>query len=110
MGINWSNVGSGLSTVMSTLSNLNISGSTAQSILGSIGLASNPNESVELQICQSIMLAMAQPTLQQALVMKLVTEQGIPQDAATLAMTSSVPGANIPQIMLEVEQLIKQGG
>jgi hypothetical protein len=108
--INWSSIGSTLSTVAMTLSSLNITGSTAQSILGAVGLASNPNESAELQVCQSIMLGMANPTLVSALVMKLVTEQGIPQDAAELAMTASQPGADIPKIMLEVETLIKQGG
>ena len=110
MAINWTSIGSTLSGVSSTLSSLGITGQTASTILGSIGLSSNPNESVELQICQSILMASANPAMQQALTMKLVTEQGIPQDAANLAMTLLNPGTNIAQVVLEIEQLIKQGG
>lgn len=108
--INWSSIGSTLSGVSSTLSSLGISGSTASTILGAIGLSSNPNESAELAICGSILMGAANPALLQALTMKLVTEQGIPQDAAALAMTLLQPGVNIPQTVLEIEQLIKQGG
>jgi hypothetical protein len=107
---NWSLIGTTLAGVSSTLSGLGITGSTASTILGAIGLSSNPNKSAELAICQSILMATANPALEQALVMKLATEQGIPQDAAALAMTLLQPGANIPQVVLEIEQLIKQGG
>ena len=48
--------------------------------------------------------------LVQALTMKLVTEQGIPQDAASIAMTLLQPGVDIPQTIIEIETLIKQGG
>ena len=108
--INWSSVGSNLSGVMSTLTSLGVTGTSASQILGSIGLASNPNQSAELAICGSILMGMANPMMLQALTMKLVTEQGIPQDAAALAMTLLQPGTNIPQVVLEIEQLIKQGG
>jgi hypothetical protein len=108
--VNWSSIGSSLSGVASTLSSLGISGSSASTILGSIGLSTNPNQSAELSICASILMGMANPMLVQALTMKLVTEQGIPQDAAALAMTLLQPGVNIPQVVLEIEQLIKQGG
>jgi hypothetical protein len=110
MSANWSSIGSSIGSIATGLSSLGITGSTAQSILGLVGLSTNPNESAELSICQSILMAQANPTIQQALLMKLVTEQGIPQDAAALAMTLAAPGANVPQIVLEVEQLIKQGG
>jgi hypothetical protein len=110
MAINWSAIGTNLSGVASTLSNLGITGTSASQILGSIGLSANPNQSAELAICASILMGMANPVLVQALTMKLVTEQGIPQDAAALAMTLLQPGVNIPQTVLEIETLIKQGG
>ena len=108
--VNWSAIGTSLSGVATTLSSLGITGSSASSILGAIGLSANPNQSAELAICSSILMGMANPMLVQALTMKLVTEQGIPQDAAALAMTLLQPGINIPQVVLEIEQLIKQGG
>ncbi len=110
MSVNWTSIGNTLSGVSTTLSSLGISGSTAQTILGAIGLSSNPNESAELAVCGSILMAAANPALLQALTTKLVTEQGIPNDAAALAMTLMQPGVNIPQVVLEIEQLIKQGG
>jgi hypothetical protein len=110
MSVNWSAIGTSLSGVATTLSSLGISGSSASAILGSIGLSANPNQSAELAICGSILMGMANPMLVQALTMKLVTEQGIPQDAASIAMTLLQPGVNIPQTILEIETLIKQGG
>lgn len=110
MSVNWSSIGTSLSGVASTLNSLGISGTSASQILGSIGLSANPNQSAELAICASILMGMANPMLVQALTMKLVTEQGIPQDAAALAMTLLQPGVNIPQTVLEIETLIKQGG
>jgi hypothetical protein len=108
--INWSAIGTSLSGVASTLNSLGITGANAGTILGAIGLSANPNQSSELAICSSILMGMANPMLVQALTMKLVTEQGIPQDAAALAMTLLQPGTNIPQTVLEIETLIKQGG
>lgn len=108
--INWSAIGTSLSSVATTLNSLGITGANASAILGSIGLSANPNQSAELAICSSILMGMANPILVQALTMKLVTEQGIPQDAAALAMTLLQPGVNIPQTVLEIETLIKQGG
>lgn len=108
--VNWSAIGSNLSGVQTTLSNLGITGTSASAILGSIGLSANPNQSAELAICGSILMGMANPVMVQALTMKLVTEQGIPQDAAALAMTLLQPGVNIPQTVLEIETLIRQGG
>ena len=110
MSVNWSAIGTSLSGVTSTLSSLGITGQSASQILGSIGLSANPNQSAELAICSSILMGMANPMLVQALTMKLVTEQGIPQDAASIAMTLLQPGVNIPQTIIEIETLIKQGG
>ena len=110
MSVNWSAIGTSLSGVATTLNSLGISGTSASQILGSIGLAANPNQSAELAICGSILMGMANPMLVQALTMKLVTEQGIPASAASLAMTLLTPGTDIPARVLEIEQLIKQGG
>lgn len=110
MGVNWSNIGTTISGVTSALSAAGVSSASFGSILGAIGLSQNPNESAELAICQSILLGAANPALVQALAMKLATEQGIPQDAAELAMTLGTPGVNAVQVVLEIETLIKQGG
>jgi hypothetical protein len=110
MSFNWASIGSTLGGLTTALSNAGVSASSMPSILNAIGLSSNPNESAELAICQQLMMASGNPALVQALVMKLATEQGIPADASQLAMTMLQPGANIAQIALEIEQLIKQGG
>lgn len=110
MALNWSSIVSTLSGLTSALSAAGVSASSMGSILNAIGLASNPNESAEIAICGQLLTAAGNAQLEEALVMKLATEQGIPADAASLAMTILTPGANIPQIVLEVEQLIKQGG
>ena len=41
---------------------------------------------------------------------KLVTEAGIPADAAAIAMTLTQPGVNVATAVLQIEQLIKSGG
>lgn len=112
--INWQSVGSALSGISSTLSSLGISGTTASTILAQIGLTSNPNQTAEIAICQQILtfsaMGVANPSLMAKLSEQLATEQGIPNDAAALALTLMNPGVNIPQTVLEIEQLIKQGG
>jgi hypothetical protein len=110
MSVNWSGIGSTVSGITSALTAAGVSSSSFGSILGAIGLSQNPNESAELSICQSILLGAANPALVNALAIKLATEQGIPQDAAQLAMTLGMPGVNAVQVVLEIEQLIKQGG
>jgi hypothetical protein len=84
------------------------------SILAAIGLSSNPNESAELALCQQILtytaMGAVNPALLSTLAEKLATEQGIPADAGALALTLLNPGVNIPQTILQIEQLIKQGG
>lgn len=110
MSVNWSGIGSTMSGITSALSAAGVSSSSFSSILGAIGLAQNPDESAELAICQSILLGAANPALVAALSVKLATEQGIPADAAALAMTLGSPGINTAQVVLEIETLIKQGG
>lgn len=56
MGINWTGVASNINSITTALSNLNITGTTANTILSAIGLASNPNESEELQVCSQILM------------------------------------------------------
>jgi hypothetical protein len=110
MSFNWSNVGSTLGGLTSALSAAGVSSSSMPSILNAIGLSTNPNESDELALCSQILQAIGNPQLQDALAMKLATERGIPSSAAALAMTLAQPGVNVPQTVMEIEQLIKQGG
>lgn len=114
MSINWNSVGSSLSGVVSALSNLGITGASASSVLAAIGLSSNPNKSAELALCQQILtysaMGAANATLLAKLGDQLATEQGIPADAGALALTLANPGVNVSQVVLEIEQLINQGG
>jgi len=111
MSINWSQVGSITSGLVSALSTAGVSSANMPSILQQIGLLQNPNESAELAICQQILLfSNSQPGLVAQLAMKLATEQGIPPDAATLALSLGQPGVDVAARVLQIEQLIKQGG
>lgn len=110
MSLNWSGIGSTLSGLTTALSAAGVSSTSMGSILNAIGLSSNPNESEEIAICGQLLTASGNVQLQEALAMKLATERGIPADAAALAMTLANPGVNAPQVVLEIEQLIKQGG
>ena len=110
MGINWTGVASNINSITTALSNLNITGTTANSILSAIGLASNPNESEELQVCSQILMFANNPTMVAALATKLATEIGIPQSAAAVAMTLTQPGVDVTAKVLQIETLIKQGG
>ena len=87
-----------------------ITGTTATTILNDIGAASNPNQSEELQLCTQLLMAAGNPALVAALQAKLVTEAGIPADAAAIAMTLTQPGVNVATAVLQIEQLIKSGG
>src|ERR1700677_4502397 len=109
---NWSQVGTTLSGVVSSITAAGVAPGTSafNSILASIGLGQNPNESAELALCSSIMVASGNPMLVSALTQKLATEQGIPPAAATLAMTLITPGTNIAQVVIEIETIIKNGG
>ena len=110
--MNWSTIGTTLSGVVSAVTAAGVTPGSASfnSILASIGLGQNPNQSAELALCSSIMVASGNPMLVSALTQKLATEQGIPPAAATLAMTLLTPGTNIPQVVLEIETIIKNGG
>jgi hypothetical protein len=112
MGINWGNVGTTLGGVVTSITAAGVApGSSAfNSILAAIGLSKNPNESEELALCSSIMVAQGNPMLVSALSTKLATEQGIPAAAATLAMTLATPGTNIAQVVIEIETIIRNGG
>lgn len=110
MSINWAGIAGNLSSITTALSNLNITGTTANSILSAIGLASNPNENEELQICAQILAFANNPAMTATLATKLATEIGIPQSAAAVALTLTQPGIDVAAKVLEIETLIKQGG
>lgn len=110
MSFNWSAVGTTLSGITSALSAAGVSASSVPAILNQIGLASNPNQGEELELCTSLLTAAGNPALIAALQTKLVTEAGIPADAAAIAMTLTQPGTNVPTAVLQIEQLIKSGG
>jgi hypothetical protein len=110
MAINWSNIGTALSSVTTAMTNLGITGTTASNLLGAIGLASNPNMSTEIAICGQILMFSSNPAMLEKLEMTLATEQGIPQAAAALALTLANPGVDIPTRILQIEQIIKNGG
>jgi hypothetical protein len=110
MSINWANVGSTLSGITSTLTSLGITGTTASTILGSIGMASNPNQSAEIATCGQILMFLGNPAMVDRLSMNLASEQGIPQAAAALALTLGQPGVDIPGRIMEIETIIKNGG
>lgn len=111
MALNWSSIGSTLSGVATALGAAGLTPGSANfnSIMGSIGLAMNPNQSEELAICQQIIMYSANPMLLTNLVTKLMTEQGLPMAAAQLASTLLTPGTDIPTRVIQIEQIIKQG-
>lgn len=111
MSINWQSIGSTLSGVTAALNAAGVTSANAVSgILASIGLASNPNQTEELTLCSQIMIAAGNPMLAGALGMKLATEAGIPAAAAAMAVTLGQPGVDIMGRVMQIEQVIKQGG
>ena len=110
MSFNWTSVGSTLAGLTNALSAAGVSSSSMGSILNQIGLSSNPSKSAEIALCGQILTSMGNPQLTQALAIKLATEQGIPASAAALAMTLGQSGVNVAQTVIEIEQLIQQGG
>jgi hypothetical protein len=111
MSLNWGSIGSTLSGLTSSLSALGISATSMPGILNAIGLSANPNQSEEIALCGQILMASyGSPALVSALALKLATEQGIPASAAALAMTLAQPGADVPSRVLQIEQIIRQGG
>ena len=110
MSFNWANVGSIFGTLTTALSAAGVSATNMPNILAQIGAASNPNQSEELSLCSSIMVAAANPALVSALAMKLATEQGIPPAAAAAALQLATPGIDIDAKVLEIESIIRNGG
>ena len=110
MSVNWSNVGSTLSGLSTALGALGVTPTNMGAVLSAIGTASNPNKSAEIAICAQLLQFAGQPAVESELAMRLATEQGIPVQAASLALTLTQPGTDIPTRVLQIEQLINQGG
>jgi hypothetical protein len=110
MSFNWSNIGSTISGISSALSAAGVSAASIPTLLSSIGLASNPNQSEELTLCSQLLMAANNVALAQALAMKLAVEAGIPASAAALAVTLGQPNVDIPTRVMQIEQIIKNGG
>jgi len=109
-GINWSQIGSNISAITTSLGNLGITGATATSIINSIGNASNPNLNDEISICKQILQFNGNPAIVAELSVKLATEVGIPQSAAAVALTLSQPGVDVVTKVMQIETLINSGG
>jgi hypothetical protein len=110
MAFDWAQLGTNLANLTSSLTAAGVTPAAMPNILQQIGLASNPNQSAEIAICGQLLQFSNNPAIEQQLVMKLITEQGLPASAAALAMTLLQPGVDIPSRVLQIEQLIKQGG
>jgi hypothetical protein len=110
MSFDWAAVGNVVGGLTTALTNAGVSATNMPNILAQIGMVANPNKSQELAICAQLLQFAANPAIEQQLVMKLVTEQGIPAAAAAVAMTLTQPGVDIVSKVLQIEQLINQGG
>ena len=110
MAFDWAQLGTNLANLTSSLTAAGVTQAAMPNILQQIGLASNPNQSAEIAICGQLLQFSNNPAIEQQLMMKLITEQGLPTSAAALAMTLLQPGVDIPSRVLQIEQLIKQGG
>jgi hypothetical protein len=110
MAINWANVGNILGGLTGALSAAGVSATSMPNILQQIGLLSNPSEKEELSICAQILVFAGQPQMVAVLANKLAAETGIPAAAAALAIGLTQPGVDIPARVLQIEELIKQGG
>ena len=110
MAFDWAQLGTNLANLTSSLTAAGVTQAAMPNILQQIGLASNPNQSAEIAICGQLLQFSNNPAIEQQLVMNLITEQGLPASAAALAMTLLQPGVDIPSRVLQIEQLIKQGG
>jgi hypothetical protein len=110
MSFNWAQLGTNISALTSDLTAVGVTPANMATALNQIGSLSNPNQSEELALCQQMMLATGNPAMEQLLVGKLVTEQGIPADAAAVAMQLLQPGADVTTKVMQIESLIKSGG
>ena len=110
MSINWSQLATNISSITTALTNAGVSSSNISTVLNQIGAIANPSETEELALCQQMMLAAGNAAELQLLVSKLVTEQGLPADAAAVAMTLLTPGVDVTAKVMQIESLIKSGG
>ena len=109
MSINWPQVGTTIANITSALTSAGVSSSDVPSVLNVVGQLMNPSQSAELQICAQLLQFAGNPQIEGQLAIKLATENGIPPAAASLAMTLTQPGTDIPTRVLQIEQIIKQG-
>ena len=107
---NWGNIGSIIGGITAALANAGVSQQNMPNILQQIGLLANPNKQEELAICSQILVFAGQPQMVAVLSQKLASENGIPPAAAALAIGLSNPGVDIPARVLQIEELIRQGG
>jgi hypothetical protein len=110
MSFNWSSLAANLSGLTSALTAVGVTPANMGTVLNQIGAISNPSETEELALCQQMMLAAGNAAELQLLVSKLVTEQGLPADAAAVAMTLLTPGVDVTAKVMQIESLIKSGG
>ena len=110
MGFNWSQLGSTVGGLTAVLSQMGVAAASMPTALNQIGALINPGQAEELALCQQMMLASNNPQMIQLLVSKLVTEQGIPAAAATVAMQLLTPGVDVVAKVMQIESLIKSGG
>ena len=85
MAFDWAQLGTNLANLTSSLTAAGVTQAAMPNILQQIGLASNPNQSAEIAICGQLLQFSNNPAIEQQLVMKLITEQGLPASAAALA-------------------------
>jgi hypothetical protein len=112
MAINWTTIGNNIAALTSALTAAGVSSTTMPSVLSTIGslFNSNPNEAAELALCAQILQFANQPALISELSVRLATEQGIPADAAALALGLTTPGVDVATRVTQIEQLIRSEG
>jgi hypothetical protein len=110
MSFNWGQLATNLTGLTSALTAVGVTPANMGTVLNQIGAIANPNQAEELALCQQMMIAAGNPAMIQLLVSKLVTEQGIPADAAAVAMQLLQPGVDVVAKVMQIEQLIKSGG
>jgi hypothetical protein len=111
--INFSSIGTNFASLVSALTSAGVTSTSLPSVLSSIGSVftpSNPNQAEELALCAQIMQMQGNPAIAQQLEMKLATEQGMPPAAQAIVMQMLQPGANVTQLAVEAEQVIRAGG
>lgn len=110
MSVNWANIGANLGTLNTTLTSLGLTPANITTVLNQVGSLSNPNQSDELAICQALMINAGNPVLVAAYEQKLIMEVGLPPAAASIASTLANAGVDVDAKVLEIEQIIKNGG